>query len=50
MASRTAVWFAGNSFGGFVANVVGYGIGHIEDGKVTAWQWLFIVSVDVVVR
>lgn len=44
MSSRTGIWFAGNSLGGFVASVVGYGIGQIEDGAVAAWRWLFIVS------
>ncbi|KIK68489.1 hypothetical protein GYMLUDRAFT_256207 [Collybiopsis luxurians FD-317 M1] len=39
---RTGTWFAGNSFGGFVASVLAYAIGKIE-GALSPWQWLFII-------
>lgn len=40
--SRTGVWFAGNSLGGFIASLLAYGIGHIEH-PLRPWQWLFII-------
>ncbi|KAL6233412.1 hypothetical protein BDW75DRAFT_242041 [Aspergillus navahoensis] len=39
---RTGVWFSGNSFGGLVASLLAYGIGHIEH-PLRPWMWLFIV-------
>ncbi|KAJ3793024.1 major facilitator superfamily domain-containing protein [Lentinula aff. detonsa] len=39
---RTGTWFAGNSFGGFVASVLAYAIGQVE-GSIAPWQWLFII-------
>ncbi|KAJ3715127.1 major facilitator superfamily domain-containing protein [Lentinula raphanica] len=39
---RTGTWFAGNSFGGFVASVLAYAIGRIES-SIAPWQWLFII-------
>ncbi|KAJ3930492.1 MAG: MFS general substrate transporter [Lentinula lateritia] len=39
---RTGTWFAGNSFGGFVASVLAYAIGKIES-PIAAWRWLFII-------
>ncbi|KAJ3850368.1 MFS general substrate transporter [Lentinula lateritia] len=39
---RTGAWFAGNSFGGFVASVLAYAIGKIES-PIATWRWLFII-------
>ncbi|KAJ4490145.1 MFS general substrate transporter [Lentinula aciculospora] len=39
---RTGTWFAGNSFGGFVASLLAYAIGQIES-PIAPWQWLFII-------
>ncbi|KAL4974473.1 major facilitator superfamily domain-containing protein [Aspergillus desertorum] len=39
---RTGVWFSGNSFGGLVASLLAYGIGHIEH-PLRPWMWLFII-------
>jgi MFS family permease len=43
--SRTGVWFAGNSCGGFVASLLAYGIGQISH-PLHPWQWMFIVSFE----
>lgn len=40
--SRTGIWFAGNSLGGFIASLLAYGIGHISH-PLHPWQWLFII-------
>lgn len=40
--SRTGVWFAGNSLGGFIASLLAFGIGHIKR-PLSPWQWLFII-------
>ncbi|EHK98380.1 putative Uncharacterized transporter [Glarea lozoyensis 74030] len=40
--SRTGVWFAGNSCGGFLASLLAYGIGQIEK-PLHPWQWMFII-------
>ncbi|CAG8975119.1 hypothetical protein HYALB_00004417 [Hymenoscyphus albidus] len=40
--SRTGVWFAGNSTGGFVASLLAYGIGQISH-PLHPWQWMFII-------
>ncbi|KAJ3895279.1 MFS general substrate transporter [Lentinula edodes] len=39
---RTGTWFAGNSFGGFVASVLAYAIGKIKS-PIAIWRWLFII-------
>ncbi|TVY60793.1 putative transporter [Lachnellula suecica] len=40
--SRTGVWFAGNSCGGFIASLLAYGIGQITH-PLHPWQWMFII-------
>ncbi|KAL3426598.1 major facilitator superfamily transporter [Phlyctema vagabunda] len=42
MPSRMGMWYAGNSFGGAVASVLSYAIGHI-DNVLSPWQWLYII-------
>lgn len=44
--SRTGIWFAGNSCGGFIASLAAYGIGNISK-PLHPWQWLFIVSLKI---
>jgi hypothetical protein len=39
------VWYAGNSFGGAVAGVLSYVIGHIEH-PLSPWRWLYIVRYE----
>ncbi|KAF9078724.1 major facilitator superfamily domain-containing protein [Rhodocollybia butyracea] len=39
---RTGTWFAGNSFGGFMASLLAYVIGRIES-SISLWRWLFII-------
>ncbi|KAG9233701.1 allantoate permease [Amylocarpus encephaloides] len=40
--SRTGVWFAGNSCGGFIASLLAYGIGQINH-PLHPWQWMFLI-------
>ena len=40
--SRMGVWYAGNSFGGAVANFLSWAIGHIES-PLHPWRWMYIV-------
>ncbi|TVY89108.1 putative deaminase, partial [Lachnellula willkommii] len=40
--TRTGIWFAGNSSGGFIASLLAYGIGQI-DHPLHPWQWMFII-------
>ncbi|KAK3374248.1 major facilitator superfamily domain-containing protein [Lasiosphaeria ovina] len=42
MPVRTGIWFSGNSFGGMVASLLAFGIGHIHD-SVGPWRWMFII-------
>lgn len=46
--SRTGIWFAGNSLGGFISNFLAYGVGHITH-PLSAWQWLFIVCCNILI-
>ncbi|KAL4911214.1 hypothetical protein BDW74DRAFT_172681 [Aspergillus multicolor] len=39
---RTGIWFSGNSFGGLIASLLAYGVGHIEQ-PLRPWMWLFII-------
>lgn len=39
---RTGIWFSGNSFGGLVASLMAYGVGHIKH-PLQPWMWLFII-------
>ena len=40
--TRTGLWFAGNSFGGLVASLLAYGVGHIKH-PLSPWMWLYII-------
>ncbi|KZF22512.1 MFS general substrate transporter [Xylona heveae TC161] len=40
--TRTGVWFAGNSCGGFIASLLAYAIGQITH-PLAPWQWMFII-------
>ncbi|KAM7204688.1 Major facilitator superfamily domain containing protein [Naviculisporaceae sp. PSN 640] len=42
MPSRTGIWFSGNSFGGMLASLFAFGIGHVHDG-IGPWRWMFII-------
>ncbi|RDW93611.1 uncharacterized protein DSM5745_00933 [Aspergillus mulundensis] len=39
---RTGIWFSGNSFGGLMASLLAYGVGHIEH-PLRPWMWLFMI-------
>lgn len=39
---RTGIWFSGNSFGGLVASLMAYSVGHIKH-PLQPWMWLFII-------
>ncbi|KAL4810687.1 major facilitator superfamily domain-containing protein [Aspergillus unguis] len=39
---RTGIWFSGNSFGGLLASLLAYGVGHI-DHPLRPWMWMFII-------
>ncbi|KAL4871509.1 hypothetical protein BDV12DRAFT_23487 [Aspergillus spectabilis] len=39
---RTGMWFSGNSFGGLLASLLAYAIGHIEH-PLRPWMWMFII-------
>lgn len=41
--SRMGISYAGNSFGGAVASILSYAIGHISY-HLSPWKWLYIVS------
>ncbi|KAM7193099.1 major facilitator superfamily transporter [Rhypophila sp. PSN 637] len=41
MPSRTGIWFSGNSFGGLLASLFAFWIGHVHD-SVGPWRWMFI--------
>jgi MFS family permease len=40
---RMGVWYAGNSFGGGLAHLFSWGIGHLEK-LMAPWRWLYLVS------
>ena len=42
---RVGVWFAGNSCGGIIGNLLSFGIGHIA-GEFKPWRYLYIVSLS----
>ena len=42
MPTRVGIWFAGNSAGGLVSNVLAFGLGHIK-GNIHPWRWMYIV-------
>ncbi|KAL4793555.1 major facilitator superfamily domain-containing protein [Aspergillus venezuelensis] len=39
---RNGIWFSGNSFGGLIASLLAYGIGHI-DHPIHPWMWMYII-------
>jgi MFS family permease len=41
--SRMGVWYAGNSCGGAVANLLSWAVGHIEH-SLSPWRWMYIVG------
>lgn len=41
--TRTGAWFAGNAAGGIVASLLAYGVGHVGDGNIGPWRWMFII-------
>lgn len=44
MPRRTGIWFSGNSFGGMIASVFAFGIGHVSsDDGIGPWRWMFII-------
>lgn len=42
MPSRMGLWYAGNSFGGAVANLLSFAIGQIHS-SLKPWRWLYII-------
>ncbi|KAM5356604.1 hypothetical protein ACJ41O_003250 [Fusarium nematophilum] len=43
MPTRVGIWFAGNSFGGLVASLLAFGVGHIENTAIRPWRWMYII-------
>lgn len=42
-AMRHGIWFAGNGLASIFGGVLGYAIGEIDESKLAAWRWLFII-------
>ncbi|KHN97275.1 Major facilitator superfamily domain, general substrate transporter [Metarhizium album ARSEF 1941] len=42
MPTRVGIWFAGNSVGGLLSNLLAFGVGHIED-NIHPWRWMYII-------
>lgn len=42
-AMRHGIWFAGNGLASIFGGVLGYAIGEIDNTKLAAWRWLFII-------